>query len=42
MKKTVFLFLSFLMLHASETVAQVKFGVKAGVNINKGSRGRFF
>ena len=34
MKKTVFLFLSFLMLHASEAVSQVKFGVKAGVNIN--------
>ena len=34
MKKTVFLFLGLLMLQASEAIAQVKFGIKAGVNIN--------
>lgn len=34
MKKTVLLFLSLLMFQASEATAQVKFGIKAGANIN--------
>lgn len=34
MKKTVLLFLGLLMFQTSEAIAQVKFGIKAGVNIN--------
>lgn len=34
MKKTVLLFLGLLMFQTSEAIAQVKFGIKAGININ--------